>query len=149
MHKGRAGGYSLVIPSLKRIGYVHVPPMTTNNYCELAACVLAMQLGVAFNATATFTLISDSTYCVDGLSKWIHQWIMPQESTTPNFELWNAGHAIIKQHPNRFAFEWVRGHNGNGYNEIADRFAKYGVENIDGLSTYLDWKVFKFEGVKL
>lgn len=112
-------------------------PSTTNNIMELTAVLEAMRF---IPEPERFTIISDSKYVVNGLTKWMPKWKKngwrkrppmnaewhrrnPQKQDSPiaNLELWK----LLDQHfdPTRMSIEWVRGHHLSEFNEIADRLA--------------------------
>lgn len=39
---------------------------------------------------------------------------------------------LLYEDPNRYQFEWVRGHAGNPFNELADNLARLGIRYLNG-----------------
>ncbi len=70
-------------------------------------------------------LTSDSQYCVKGLMEWVHNWkrnnwINSSGNTVANKAAWKK---MVERAEvfGKCRLEWVKGHNGNHYNEIVDR----------------------------
>lgn len=104
----------------------------TNNSMELTAILRAMQ---AQPNGASVVIFSDSQYCVNGLTIWKAGWKrkawMKKGEPMPNRDLWMA---LDRQQARiNASFEWVRGHNGDAGNELADRLAAAGRESVAGM----------------
>lgn len=98
----------------------------TNNQMEMLAVIEALKV-VDFRAKS-LTVLSDSQYTIKGISSWIHGWILKgwQTSTkepVKNKELWGDMYklAYTGHNADHIAFQWVKGHNGNKFNERADK----------------------------
>ena len=106
---------------------------STNNQMELTGAILALR---AFeieveNTKAVLNVYTDSQYVQKGITEWIYNWRKKNWMSTSvkpvvNKELW----LILDELRNRLIknghtvnIEWVRGHNGNIGNEIADFLA--------------------------
>lgn len=84
----------------------------TNNIAELTA--IEYGLGMIKDRSIPVTVISDSQYAINSLNgKW-----KPKK----NQDLINAIKLLIKDFES-VNFKWVRGHNGNKFNERADELA--------------------------
>lgn len=98
---------------------------TTNNRMELTAILRAMQ---AQPNGASVLIYSDSQYCVNGLTAWKTGWKrknwMKKGEPMPNRDLWIE--LDRQQERINATFLWVRGHNGDVGNEIADELAAQG-----------------------
>ena len=105
---------------------------TTNNRMELTAAIKALE---ALNEPCEVTLHSDSSYLVDGMTKgWAKSWrkngwVKSDKKPALNPELWGRLLELCETH--KVKFVWVRGHNGNAYNERCDALA---VEQRDRYS---------------
>ena len=55
--------------------------MTTNNRMELQAAIEALQI---VGACPEATIVTDSRYVIDGLTRWIHNWRRRGWTTTTN-----------------------------------------------------------------
>ena len=100
---------------------------TTNNQMELMAAITALE---TLEKPSTLTLITDSTYVKDGLTKWIHGWKRNGWKTAAkkpvkNAELWQRLDDAAARHD--VTWEWVKGHAGHPENERADELARQGM----------------------
>ena len=100
---------------------------TTNNRMELTAAIEA--LGALSRRTA-LTIVTDSSYVKDGLTKWIHGWKRNGWKTAAkkpvkNEDLWRALDDAVARHD--VSWEWVKGHAGHEENERADQLARDGM----------------------
>ncbi|MEL7464717.1 MAG: ribonuclease HI [Pseudomonadota bacterium] len=100
---------------------------TTNNRMELTAAIEALN---ALGRPTAITLVTDSTYVKDGLTKWIHGWKRNGWKTAAkkpvkNEDLWRALDEAVQRHDVRW--EWVKGHAGHPENERADELAREGM----------------------
>lgn len=73
----------------------------------------------------------DNEYAVNALKKrWLFRWLNDNFIGKKNEDLWRL---FLKQYHRlncQVKLEWIRGHNNNKYNEIADILAKQGSEKI-------------------
>jgi ribonuclease HI len=102
-------------------------PATTNNRMELTAAIAALE---ALERPAAITLVTDSAYLRDGVTRWIHGWKRNGWRTADgkpvkNEDLWRRLDAAAARH--RVAWEWVKGHAGHAENERADALAREGM----------------------
>ncbi len=100
---------------------------TTNNRMELTAAIEALQ---ALERPSKVTLVTDSSYVKDGLTKWIfgwkkNGWKTAAKKPVKNEELWRALDAANARHD--VTWEWVKGHAGHPENERADELARGGM----------------------
>ena len=91
---------------------------TTNNRMELKAVIEALK---RVSPLLPVTVYSDSQYVVTGITEWIHNWIR-RGKIEKNGDLWMELYNIVTTFPKR-EFIKVKGHNGDQYNEEADRLA--------------------------
>ncbi len=97
------------------------PGATTNNRMELTAIAAALDaLG------GPLTVVSDSTYARDCLTRWVQGWRKRGWKTAAGKPVKNRD--IIEPLATLVAerevtFEWVKGHSGDPGNEAADRLA--------------------------
>ena len=102
-------------------------PQTTNNRMELMAAIAALE---ALERPADLTLLTDSTYLRDGVTKWIHGWKRNGWKTAAkkpvkNEDLWRRLDEAARRHQVRW--DWVKGHAGHPENERADELAREGM----------------------
>ena len=93
---------------------------TTNNRMELMGIVEGL---FYFTEPCEIQIISDSTYCVNSINKWIknwqrNNWVKNDGEKVKNADLMELIYEKINFH--NVTAKWVKGHNGNHYNEIAD-----------------------------
>ncbi|MFO1105848.1 MAG: ribonuclease HI [Amaricoccus sp.] len=101
--------------------------LTTNNRMELMAAIAALE---ALERPATLTLVTDSNYLRDGVTKWIHGWKRNGWQTSDrkpvkNEDLWRRLDAATLRHSLRW--DWIKGHAGHAENERADALARAGM----------------------
>ena len=95
---------------------------------ELMAAISALE---ALTKTAQVTIVTDSVYVKDGLTKWIHAWKRNGWKTAAkkpvkNEELWKRLDEAVARHT--VHWEWVKGHAGHAENERADELARMGMQ---------------------
>lgn len=112
---GKGGwGYVILTPSTpghitgsgKQIG-------TTNNRMEITAALQALKF---CPNNSIVKIVTDSQYVIGTMTK---NW-----KRNKNTDLWS----LLDKEVSRMRsvdFEWVKGHNGNEYNELADKLASY------------------------
>jgi len=95
----------------------------TNQIAEIAAATEGL---ARVPEGARVELVSDSQYVLKGLSEWRagwerRQWRNSKNEPVANLELWQRLFAVADAR--RVSVRWVRGHNGDPNNELADRLA--------------------------
>lgn len=98
---------------------------TTNNRMELLAAINALE---ALERPSAITVVTDSAYVKDGITKWIHAWKRngwKKKGGLKNVDLWQALDAAQARHD--VTWEWVKGHAGHPENERADQLARDGM----------------------
>jgi len=97
---------------------------TTNNRMELLGPISALK---KIPAKAEIEIFTDSSYVKNGITSWIKSWEKNGWKTSnkvpvKNKELWIELQNQIKRH--QVTWRWVKGHNGDHYNERADELAR-------------------------
>ncbi len=100
---------------------------TTNNRMELMAAITALE---TLDRATKVTVVTDSVYVKDGITKWIHGWKARGWKTAgkkpvKNEELWKRLDAATQRHD--VTWKWVKGHAGHPENEKADELARAGM----------------------
>lgn len=117
------GGYGtvLLVPDKKyKKEFSQGYRKTTNNRMELLAAIVALEKLKVLNAD--ITIYTDSKYLCDAVNKrWVFGWEKKQFSGKKNQDLWMRFLRVYRQHSVRL--EWVKGHAGNVWNELADQLA--------------------------
>ena len=96
---------------------------TTNNRMEIRAVIEALKL---LKKPSEITIYTDSKYVMDGITKWIfnwkkNSWRTANKKPVKNSDLWQEIDSETSKH--QIEWIWVKGHDGNHYNEIADQLA--------------------------
>lgn len=100
----------------------------TNNIGEMTAIVRAMEWAKE-NNFKDITIITDSAYCLNGITEWIINWKKfdwyrdaKRTKVIKNLELWKD----IDHYNNVLSITWekVKGHSGDKWNERADQLAQ-------------------------
>lgn len=114
------GGYGAIIfkqgeePLRLNGGYRN----TTNNRMELKAVIESLK---RVSPLLPVTVYSDSQYVVTGITEWIHNWIR-KGKIEKNGDLWMELYNMVSTFQN-IQFIKVKAHNGDQYNEEADKLA--------------------------
>ena len=100
---------------------------TTNNIMELTAVIESLLI---IKQKSDITIITDSNYVKDGITKWIANWKNKGWKTSnkkpvKNKDLWKKLDDLRNNH--NIKWEWVRGHTGNLGNEKADQLANEAI----------------------
>ena len=109
-------------------------PQATNNRMELMAAIQALE---ALNRPSRVQLYTDSTYLLNGITKWIagwqrNGWRTSAKKPVKNEDLWRRLIAAMNGHEVRWL--WVKGHAGDEGNERADALARLGIEEAEAVS---------------
>ena len=95
-------------------------PSTTNNRMELLAVIKGLE---ALPADSTVDVYSDSQYVVYGIPQWIEHWVANDwPRRVKNADLWKEL-LIARDRHNSVRFNYIKGHNGDKFNEMADSLA--------------------------
>lgn len=96
---------------------------TTNNKMELQALISGLNYCALYYSGAEITAIVDSTYVMNGITDWIHTWMLKGWKTADkkpvkNKELWLA--LLELQDQLRITYKWTKGHAENRFNNFVD-----------------------------
>ena len=124
------GGWGAVIlsPNKKVLHLSGGELNTTNNRMELTAAIKVFQY---FKNSQSITIYTDSLYVKNGIQNWIKNWKKNGWKTSSkkpvkNKDLWEELDNEISRH--KISWEWVKGHDGNENNELADLLARKFIE---------------------
>ncbi len=128
------GGWGLILQARKGDTVVKERELsggaadTTNNRMELSAAIAALE---TLARPSKITVVTDSVYVRDGITKWLHGWKRNGWKTAAkkpvkNEDLWRQLDAARARHD--VIWEWVKGHAGHPENERADELARKGME---------------------
>jgi len=132
VHKSKTGGWSAIIlykDKMKEIKGAKAD--TTNNIMELLACIKALE-NIRTNHIP-IKIYSDSTYVVNGMNEWRFNWQTngwkSSKNKVKNRELWEQLISLSEKQDD-IEFIWVRGHDGEEWNERADHLATTAIEEF-------------------
>jgi ribonuclease HI len=96
---------------------------TTNNRMEMLAAIKAIE---SLKEPCIVELYTDSTYLKNGITLWIKNWQEKNWKTAnkkvvKNVDLWQKLVSLTSNH--KITWNWVKSHNGDKYNELADTIA--------------------------
>jgi ribonuclease HI len=99
---------------------------TTNNRMEMLAAINVLE---TLSRASKLTIVTDSSYVKDGITKWIHGWKAKgwkkKGGEIKNIDLWKRLDEAQARHD--VTWEWVKGHAGHPENERADELARAGM----------------------
>ena len=103
---------------------------TTNNRMELAAALNALQ---HLKKSCDVTLFTDSQYLRLGITQWIdkwqkNNWLNSKKQAVKNTDLWQSLLEVVQIH--QLNWKWVKGHSGDLGNDLADKLANKGLDNL-------------------
>ncbi len=125
------GGWGALLIAGKRQKTLHGgEPETTNNRMELTAAIEALN---ALKGRRSVVLHTDSKYVMDGINSWMANWKKRGWKTSArkpvkNKDLWQALDEAAAKHDIKWV--WVKGHDGNEGNEMADALANLGIDEL-------------------
>ncbi len=107
---------------------------TTNNRMELTAAIKALE--AIKSSTIDIDLYTDSKYVMNGINEWIKGWKLKGWKTAnkkpvKNVDLWQQLDKANEKH--NVHWHWVKGHNGDEGNEMADELANQAMDSLSGL----------------
>lgn len=117
-------------------GYSSLNYLTTNNVGELQAAIETLRWCRDHQTDiSTINILADSRYVVDGtnqyLDKWrVNGWLRQDRTPIANEGMWKEYDTLLTHFRESgivVNVDWVRGHNGDLGNEIADKYATVGI----------------------
>jgi ribonuclease HI len=128
------GGYCAVIlnPDGTHTEVAGGEANTTNNQMELQAAIAALEK-YASSARTKLRIVSDSEYLIKGMLQWVpgwerRGWRKADGKPVMNKDLWQR--LVDLARPHDIQWVWVKGHDGNQFNELANRRALEEAEKI-------------------
>jgi len=95
-------------------------PYTTNNRMELRGVIEGLKF---LEEGSIVTIYSDSTYVVNGINKWVVNWLKKGFKGVKNRDLWEE-YLYLAKKMEQIKAVWVRGHSGDKLNERCDKIAR-------------------------
>ena len=104
--------------------------LPTNNRMELRAAIEALKL---LKQTCEIDLTTDSSYVKNGITQWLakwksNNWLTSNHKPVKNIDLWEELDELTQKHNIRW--HWIKGHSGHIGNEIADKLANKGIDQL-------------------
>ena len=99
---------------------------TTSNRMEVVPIINVLQKISQFPFNYNnITIYSDSKYAINTCSGWVDNWVRTGRlDSMKNPDLWNDFIKIREFCPiNLIKYQWIKGHAGHKYNEMADYYA--------------------------
>ena len=125
---GPGGWAAIIILENKKKEIFGGEKSTTNNRMELTAAIKALEYFVELKKKeSSLKIFTDSNYVKDGITIWIHKWKKNNWKTSDkkdvkNIDLWKKLEELAKHE--KIEWNWIKGHSGDPYNELADKLAK-------------------------
>lgn len=129
---GKGGWGAIVAGNGKVVELGGREPHTTNNRMELMAALKGLQLAKSL-PRGPRVLRTDSSYVINGITKWVHGWqkngwVTKEKKDVLNKDLWSD--LLEAAHGQTIAWEYVGGHVGIVGNERVDTIAsEYALGN--------------------
>lgn len=121
---GPGGWATIIVKDGKETVLSGYNPQTTNNRMEIMSVICGLS---AIKEPSNVEVTSDSKYVCDAINqKWIYAWkknMWKKSNKQPvqNVDLWMQLLPLLRKH--KVKFIWIKGHNGNPYNERCDKLA--------------------------
>ncbi|MBI3814620.1 MAG: ribonuclease HI [Nitrospinae bacterium] len=125
------GGYGVILKYNDKTKEIKgAEGKTTNNKMEMTAAIEGLK---TLKEPCHVTVVSDSNYLVQGMTKWIKTWLKKgwktaDKNPVKNKELWEELINLSKRH--KIEWKWIKGHNGHIENERADKLANEAIEQL-------------------
>lgn len=101
--------------------------VATNQTMEMFAALKLLRgiLAMGIARDQPILICTDSMYVVNGMSEWRKKWEKNNFTKVKHVDIWRD---LFKAHDelDHCTFAWVRGHNKQFFNEMADRLAEKG-----------------------
>ena len=126
---GPGGWAAILISRGHRKEISGAEPQTTNNRMEITAALEALK---ALKQPSVVHLFTDSSYLVNAATAWLPGWKARgwrrKDGVLLNADLWQELDRVMAEH--QISWEWVKGHAGNRYNELADELANEAIRKL-------------------
>lgn len=98
---------------------------------ELMGVLEAIRFGLE-NKAEEIVIHSDSTYTVNAFNTWMHKWATKGWKGKKNIDIFQELFRLKKTPNIKIILVWVRGHDGNEYNELCDQIVRHKYEREFG-----------------
>jgi ribonuclease HI len=138
VHKSKVGGWGAILQYFVDDKLISTKEIyggeknTTNNIMEIRAVIEALRL--VKTTDTQIKVYSDSAYVVNCMTqqwyvKWQYNGWRTAKKPVKNKEVWEELIPLVEGQWG-IDFIWVKGHNGNEYNEKADDLAEIGLQEM-------------------
>ncbi len=127
---GLGGWGALIIDNSEEITIYGGKQDTTNNEMEITAAIKALEF---ISEASDIDIFTDSKYVMDGITDWIKKWKVNSWKTAKKKPVKHSNLWIKLDELNNFhatKWHWVKGHSNHRENDIADRLANLGIEEL-------------------
>ncbi len=127
---GVGGWGALIIDNTEEITIYGGKQDTTNNEMEITAAIKALEF---ISEVSDIDIFTDSKYVMDGITDWIKKWKVNNWKTANKKPVKHSNLWIKLDKLNNFhatKWHWVKGHSNHRENDIADRLANLGIEEL-------------------
>ena len=102
---------------------------TTNNRMEMLAFLNGIKFILETFPGRKIKVLTDSKYLLNGVTSWMYSWaknnwMREGKKEVLNVDLWKGILNIVAPNKDIITFSWVKGHDGNKYNELCDKLAR-------------------------
>lgn len=102
---------------------------TTNNKMELEATISGIAyVRENYSNTESIEIFTDSNYVVRGMNEWREGWVKRKWKGVKNPDLWSMLVEVDSIAP--CTYHWVKAHNGDTYNELANDLAQAAAKEM-------------------
>ena len=119
------GGYGTLVLTMKELDFTEVGRFargyfdTTNNRMEIRGVIQVLKY---FEEPVDIEIVSDSQYVISSITGgYAKKWLEEKDFSKKNLDLWFELIDLVEFH--NVTFTWVKGHNGDKWNELADTLA--------------------------
>ncbi len=117
---GRGGYAAILLWGSKELILQKAYHKTTNNRMELLAIIVGLE--AIKRRDLPVKIYTDSQYVANTINKrWLNKWVATDFKKKKNPDLWLRYWKLSRQRT--ITVQWIRGHDGNYYNEVCDRIA--------------------------
>jgi ribonuclease HI len=127
---GKGGWGAVMIYNNHQKNFSGSQEETTNNRMEIKAVIEALK---NIKKPKEIQIYTDSKYVQNGITSWIFNWKKngwksSNRKPVKNIDLWQELDNLVQKY--QISWHWVKGHDGDKYNEIADQLARKAAEKI-------------------
>lgn len=123
----KQGGYSIIVCNEEeKVLFFKFKGIknTSNNRMEISALISALK---SVPEESEILIVSDSEYLIKPITlNWLERWEQENFKDKKNVDLWKQIISLLPKY--KIEFKWVKGHDNNKLNELADMLAQHASE---------------------